>query len=808
MKRYLCIHGHFYQPPRENPWLDELEVQDPAKPFHDWNEKILAECYAPNAAARIVDDQNRILKISNNYRFISFNFGPTLLSWMERHSPDVYKSILDADRYSTEKRNGHGNAIAQVYNHIIMPLAPKRDKWIQIQWGIRDFQKRFNRFPEGMWLAETAVDLETLELLSEAGIRFTILAPHQALRIKKIDAHEWMDVKGGKIDPTLPYRCFLKNGKHVDLFFYDGPISNSIAFDQILKSGDLFINRLLSGFNNERIWPSILSVATDGESYGHHYKFGDMALAYVLSRIEELDIKLVNYGQHLNSHPPQFQVEIIENTSWSCAHGVERWRGDCGCNSGCNPGWNQGWRAYLRQALDKLKKDLDELFEKEAGKYLKNPWDAVIDYIELILERSEEQRKDFFKKHQIKSLEKTKKINILKLLEMQRFSQLMFTSCGWFFDDISGLEPIQLLKYASRAIQLTGSFTEKDLEGPFMATLSQAKSNVRKKGTGKDIYQREVLPLQFDLKKVLSHYAISSLFENYAPEQQIYCFQINVKDFYKDFKNGKGLAMGRTRIDHSITQESLDAQFAVLHLGGPNFFTYVKDASFTNSFMKLIKYHFWKFNLGKVDKVKKDLDHNFHCSALSLKDLFLDERRKVGHLMSQHILKDFEKTYRQIYDSHKAIMGQLHSMDIPVPQGFLLAAEYSLTVDLESEIKMLIMGERNKEVVMDIIEQSRKWQINLKRPALQGMIKKGIEDNIQSLIKNPLEDHPIYTLNTLIDITKELRLNIEMWQIQNLFYSFLHYTLPDVKKAHPKEKFQNLFQAFKILGERLNFFMG
>jgi len=318
MERFLCIHGHFYQPPRENPWLDELEVQDSSRPYHDWNQKILAECYAPNAAARIVDDKNRILKISNNYRQISFNFGPTLLSWMERHATDVYQSILEADESSQKERNGHGNAIAQVYNHVIMPLASLRDKWIQIQWGIKDFQKRFKRFPEGMWLAETAVDLETLKLMAKAGIKFTILAPHQAARIKKIDAHEWMDVGGGKIDPTLPYRCFLDNGLYIDIFFYDGPISNSIAFDQVLRSGDLFISRLLSGFNHERIWPLILSVATDGESYGHHYQFGEMALAYALSRIEEHHIKLTNYGQHLELYPPQFQVEIIENTSWSC----------------------------------------------------------------------------------------------------------------------------------------------------------------------------------------------------------------------------------------------------------------------------------------------------------------------------------------------------------------------------------------------------------------------------------------------------------------------------------------------------------
>ncbi|MGA1842123.1 MAG: DUF3536 domain-containing protein [bacterium] len=809
MERYLCIHGHFYQPPRENPWLDELEVQDSAKPFHDWNERILAECYAPNAAARIVDGKNRILKISNNYRLMSFNFGPTLLSWMERHDQETYHSILEADRDSVKERNGHGNAIAQVYNHIIMPLASQRDKWIQIQWGIRDFQKRFDRFPEGMWLSETAVDLETLEHLARTGIKFTVLAPHQASRIRKIDAHEWMSVTGGKIDPTLPYRCFLRDGNHIDIFFYDGPISNSIAFEKVLSSGDLFINRLLSGFNDKRIWPSILSVATDGESYGHHYKFGDMALAYVLSHIEERDIRLVNYGQFLEHHSPMFQVEIIENTSWSCAHGIERWRGDCGCYSGSRPEWNQGWRVPLRRCLDQLKNKLDDIFEKHAGKHFKDPWDAFIDYIDLILDRSEKQRNDFFDKHQINLLELSKKIKVLKLMEMQRFGQLMFTSCGWFFDDISGIEAIQILKYASRAIQLASPFTEENIEDPFMEILSEAKSNIHEKGTGKDIYQKEILPLRLDLKKVLSHYAISSLFENYEPEQKIYCFKIDVKDFQKGFKDGKGLAMGKTKINHNITQESLEARFAVLHLGGPKFFTYVKDSAFNNNFLKLVKYHFWQFNLGKVDKVKKNLDHNFHCTTLSLKDLFLDERRKIGQLMSHHILMDFEQTYRKIYDSHKAIMAQLNSMDIPVPRGFLLAAEYSLTIELKSEIEGLMKGKKTKNSILAILEQGRKWQINLGKPLLREIIKKNLEYTIKKMTKNPLQDSLIYIANTLLDISEILKLDMEMWQIQNLYYSILNNSLPELEKSKPGQKeFQNLLQKFNALGKRLNFSIG
>ncbi|MBN2374507.1 DUF3536 domain-containing protein, partial [bacterium] len=790
---------------RENPWLDTIEVQDQAKPHHDWNEKILAECYAPNTAARIVDNQNRILKISNNYRYISFNFGPTLLYWMQYHEPAIYKAILEADRYSMKRHNGHGNAIAQVYNHIIMPLASRRDKWIQIQWGIKDFQSRFGRFPEGMWLPETAVDLETLELMAEAGIRFTILAPHQALRIKKIDMHEWMDVRGGKIDPTLPYRCFLSNGRYLDIFFFDGPISNAIAFENILKSGDLFIKRLLSGFSNERVWDQILSVATDGESYGHHHKFGEMALAYLLSHLKEHHVELINYGEYLELYPPRFQVEILENTSWSCAHGVERWRGDCGCDSGSYPEWNQAWRGPLRQALDHLKTLIDSIFESQAKQYLKDPWDAIEDYVEIIIDRSPGKTNAFFSEHQVEELKPCKRVNVLKLMEMERSAQLMFTSCGWFFDDISGIETVQLLKYAARAIQLAGAFTGEDIERPFMETLSQARSNILKKETGEKIYQREVLPLKVDLKKVLRHFAISSLFESYAPNQKIYCFQVALKDFKRGFKNGAGLAMGRTRIIDQTTLDIMNADFAVLHTGGQNFTTYIKEPPFDKQFGKLIRFHFWKFNRRKLDMLKNNLDQNFQSYALSLKDLFLDERRKIGQSMNRHILKDFERSYRRIYEEYKTVMEHLQSMDIPAPQGFRLAAEYSLTGDLKNEIERLLKkkGKGGRESILAILDQGKKWQISLGRHMINEAIKNQLEVAVNRLRSDPLQKHLLNVINTLFDVIDRLKLDIEMWHIQNLFYDLFHYKF----SKYPQDQIKDIIQDFKALGTRLNLFI-
>ncbi|HLD48057.1 MAG TPA: glycoside hydrolase, partial [Desulfobaccales bacterium] len=359
MEKYICIHGHFYQPPRENPWLEAIELQDSAFPYHDWNERIAAECYAPNTLSRILDGEGRIIRLPNNYARISFNFGPTLLAWMMDKTPEIYEAILAADRQSQERFSGHGSALAQAYSHMIMPLAHRRDKYTQVLWGIRDFEHRFGRPPEGMWLPETALDIETLDIMAELGLRFTILAPRQAHKVRKIGQGPWRDVRGGRIDPTTPYLLKLCKGQTINLFFYDGPISQGIAFEDVLERGENLASRLVNAFSAERPWPQLVHIATDGETYGHHRTHGDMALAYALDHLEtENSVFLTNYGEFLEKYPPSFEVKILENSSWSCVHGVERWRQDCGCNSGLRPGWSQAWRTPLREALDWLRDTL------------------------------------------------------------------------------------------------------------------------------------------------------------------------------------------------------------------------------------------------------------------------------------------------------------------------------------------------------------------------------------------------------------------------------------------------------------------
>lgn len=384
--RAVCIHGHFYQPPRENPWLGEVGVQRSAAPYHDWNERVTAECYAPNTAARILDDDGMIEELVNNYARISFTAAPTLFAWLERHRPRIYGAILDADRESRERYGGHGSAIACCYNHVIMPLAARRDKRAQVAWGVRDFASRFGREPEGMWLSETAVDIESLEMLAAAGIRFTILAPHQAAGVRAIGEEGWTDISGGRVETRMPYLCRLPSGGSIAVFFYDGAISRDIAFGDLLSDGRRFADRLTGAFSRERGRPELVHIATDAETYGHHREFGEMALARCLRAIEaHRDIRLTVYGEYLAAHPPTHEALIREGTSWSCAHGIERWRGECGCHSGLHPGWSQAWRGPLREAIVMVRDALAPRSEEALATLVRDPAEARDDVVALVL---------------------------------------------------------------------------------------------------------------------------------------------------------------------------------------------------------------------------------------------------------------------------------------------------------------------------------------------------------------------------------------------------------------------------------------
>ncbi|MGI0052735.1 MAG: DUF3536 domain-containing protein, partial [Thermoplasmata archaeon] len=574
MARYVCIHGHFYQPPRENPWLEEVERQDSARPFHDWNERITAECYRPNARSRVLDESGYIVRILNNYSRISFNVGPTLLSWLERRAPDVYGAILAADSESRERFGGHGSALAQAYNHSILPLAPRRDKELQVAWGIRDFRARFGRAPEGIWLAETAVDLETLEAVARAGIRFTVLSPHQAFQFRPRGGRAWIPAPDGGIPTTRAYELALPEDRRIALFFYNGAISSDIAFRGLLNDGAAFAARLAGAFD-DRLGeePQLAHVATDGETYGHHHRHGDMALAFALREIgKRSDLQLTNYGEFLERHPPAYEVELKLPSAWSCAHGVERWRSDCGCNSGMHPGWNQAWRTPLREALDGLRDRIRPGADRALAELVTDPARAREEYVDLLIGRTEPRVHEFLIRHAGRDLNEAETTRALRLLELERQLQQMFTSCGWFFDDISGLESVQILQYASRAIQLAEETLGGSFEPSFVAGLARARSNVAAQGSGESIYDHLVRPVRLTLRRVCAHYALSSLFEEYPESSRLYCYTVRASERRPASAGAARLAVGQAMVRSEVTLESGRFTYGALYLAGQNLF--------------------------------------------------------------------------------------------------------------------------------------------------------------------------------------------------------------------------------------------
>jgi alpha-amylase/alpha-mannosidase (GH57 family) len=802
MERYICIHGHFYQPPRENPWIDAVELQDSAYPYHDWNERITAECYAPNSVARILDADNRIAKLVNNYAKISFNFGPTLLQWLEAKAPDVYKAILEADRQSRTNFSGHGSALAQAYNHIILPLANRRDRITQVLWGIRDFKRRFKRLPEGMWLPETAVDLETLNILAESGIRFTILAPHQAQRVRPIGADNWEDVSSGQIDSTRAYVQFLPSGRKINLFFYNGAISRSVAFEGLLAQGEDFVNRLTGGFSSERDWPQLVHIATDGESYGHHHRFGDMALAYALHHIETNQLaRLTNYGEYLERHPPTHEVNIIEKTSWSCFHGIDRWWSHCGCNTGSHPGWNQQWRTPLRDALDDLRDSLAAPFDSKGRELLKNPWAARDDYLSVIQNRSNKNVHRFFARHALQPLSESDQTTALKLLELQRHAMLMYTSCGWFFDELSGLETVQVMQFASRAAQLGQELFGDSLEAKLVDQLASAKSNLADHGDGRTIYEKHVRATRMDWESIGAHYAVSSLFQNYPEQAKIYTFAADRQDYHVFEAGSNKLLMGRVQLTSEVTRETAILSFGALHLGDHNVNGGVREflsMETDRSLMQAIKGAFLRADFTEVIRL---MDRHFGESNYSLRSLFRDEQRKAIDSILAANLNEAEALYRQIYERRSAMMRFLTNINVPLPKAFLAAAEFVINSRLR---RALQERDIDMEVVEMLIETAKIEGVGLDIPTLEFAYRQNLERLAGQFVADASISH-LKQLEAASGLLTSLPFGVNLWKVQNIFYRMLTDVYPrmDEKKQHGHRAAGTWIECFETLGKRL-----
>jgi alpha-amylase/alpha-mannosidase (GH57 family) len=771
MERYLCIHGHFYQPPRENPWLESVEIQDSAFPYHDWNERITAECYAPNTASRNLDGEGRIMGIVSNYARISFNFGPTLFSWMEKYAPDAYRAIQAADRQSIIWRSGHGAALAQVYNHIIMPLASLADKRTQVRWGIRDFEHRFKRFPEGMWLAETAVDMETLEVLAEEGIRFTILAPHQAGRVRRVGIGRWRDVGDSRVDPSRAYLCRLPSGRSITIFFYDGPISRAVAFEKLLSSGELFADRLMSGFSDDCGHPQLVHIATDGETYGHHHAFGEMALGHALNYIELNSLaRLTNYGEYLELYPAGHEVQIIENTSWSCVHGIERWRNDCGCNSGGNGGWNQQWRQPLRDALDWLSVKLAAGYEDGVKGYLKEPWEARNDYIDIILDRGEENVAAFLLEHSLRPLDEEASAAVLGLLEMQRHAMLMYTSCGWFFDELSGLETVQIIQYAGRAMQLAERYCIQGIEAIFLERLALAGSNIPELADGAGIYAKFIRPVMIDLIKVGAHYAVSSVFEEYGEETGIYCYRTFREDYLILHSGQMRLAVGRIFIRSSITRNADRISFCNLYFGGHALNCAVRSFLDEEAYLTMKQEVVTAFNEGDFAAIIRLMDTHFGMHNYTLKDLFRDEQRHILHLIITGTLQEFEDKFITLYENSKSLMGFIRETGMPVPRHFMTTAETALNLKLQ---KMFFSETIDAGILTEDVNEIRNWNIGIDNVAFEFIIRRRLEGTMAALLEEPESSQRLTEVLLLVEAIALLPVVVNFWQIQNMYWTML-----------------------------------
>ena len=803
MERYICIHGHFYQPPRENAWLESIELQYSAYPYHDWNERITAECYATNAASRILDNENRILQIVNNYSKISFDFGPTLLAWMKNYAPTVYEAILQVDKESQKLFSGHGSALAQAYNHMIMPLASRQDKYTQVIWGIRDFEQRFGRSPEGMWLPETAVDLETLEILAELGLKFTILAPHQAKQVREVGTEDWDDVSGGRIDPTMAYELNLPSGQKFNLFFYDGSISHAVAFEGLLNSGENFANRLNGGFSGQRTWPQLVHIATDGETYGHHHRFGDMALAYALHYIENKHLaQITNYGEFLEKYPPSHEVEIFENTSWSCAHGVERWRSDCGCNTGGHPGWNQAWRRPLRQALDWLRDTVAPKYEQEARQFLKDPWLARNDYINVILDRSPNNVRLFLKQHQTHELNQADTMTVLKLLELQRHAMLMYASDGWFFDDISGIEAVQIIQYAGRVVQLAEELFGNNNEKNFLRLIGAAKSNLPEYADGRRIYEKFVKPAMVDLTRVAAHYAVGSLFEKYDSPVKIYCYDIDPQDYQRVDCGRSRLVAGKVRVTSEITRESDVLSFGVLYFGDHNVNAGVRSYPGDKAYREMTQETTQTCSIGDFTGVVRLLDKHFGMSAYSLNSLFRDERHKVLDNILKSTLSEVMSAYRQVYDSHYPLMRFLIELDFPLPEAFKAAAEVILNTDLRQALAADTLKE---DAVNKILNDSRLWEINLDAEGLELVFRRTLDKKMAEFAARPEDLGLLKGMVAAILLTLSLPFTVNLWQVQNIYYQMMKTAYPAFQKiAQEDQTAKDWVAQFALLGEKLS----
>ncbi len=779
MSGFICIHGHFYQPPRENPWLGEIEVEDSAYPYHDWNQRITAECYAPNTASRILDPENRIIDIVNNYARISFDFGPTLLSWLEAHEPEVYRAVLEADRESRERFGGHGSALAQAYNHIILPLAVSRDKRTQVLWGIRDFQHRFGREPEGMWLPETAVDLETLDIMAELGLKFTVLAPHQAKRTRGTGQKAWKTAAGGRIDTRRPYTCRLPSGRRISLFFYDGALAREVAFGDILRTGQALAERLGQGFDQSASIPQLRHIATDGETFGHHHRFGEMALAYALYQIEKQGRSaLTNYAAFLEAHPPEDEVEIQENTSWSCSHGIERWRADCGCHSGAHPDWTQAWRSPLRKAMDDLRDALAAPYEKAIRALGPDPWLLRDEYIRVIIDGSKECRDAYLAGFGLERSDSAQRIRIWKWMESQRAAQLMYTSCGWFFDEISGIETLLVLGHAARAMQLAQELGLGDPEPAFLETLEDAPSNRSYFRDGAQVYRDRIRPSVLNLHRIGVHYAVESVLLDQKNRMDKPGYGLRCRDRDRLEGAGRTLSWGRCLLHSRLTEEEQELSFISLYLGGHDIRAAVGGAIDDHRWeeaVKSLKEAFEGEDWNRIGALQAEYPG---AAEFGLPHLFKDTKRETVQRLLDATLEGLETALKPWYMKEFPFVAAARGMNVPLPP---VLSETMGFLRHRDVYRMLESDDPDLEDLKVFIRQVRELAFSLDEKTLGAGVSRTIERLMERFTRRPDDVFRLQKLDGFLKVIEKLPLTLNLWKSQNRYFYLGKQWIPEME---------------------------
>lgn len=749
----LIIHGHFYQPPRENPWTGLIDREPSAHPAPNWNERIQHECYRANAVARIVDDQQRVVRIVNNYRHLSFNFGPTLLTWMARWHPETYAAILQADRESQTQRGGHGNAIAQGYNHAILPLCNDRDRRTQIRWGIADFQARFDRRPESLWLPETACNDATLGALIDEGLRYVLLSPHQAQCVRPLAGGEWQDVSHGDVDPRRAYRYWHRDGsgRSIAIFFYDGHISRAVAFERALVSSSGLLDRFAMASGGAG---TVAQIATDGESYGHHHRLGERCLAYALTtEADRRGFWVTNYGEFLDHFPPEWEAEIKpgpngEGTAWSCSHGVGRWIRDCGCHSGAKRGWNQAWRGPLRTALDHLRDEAAAVFDSRGRPLFADPWAVRDAYIELLVD-PQADRAAWLTRQAGQPLSPDEMVTALTLLEMQRYAMLMYTSCGWFFADLSGIETVQCLKYAARALDLLDDLGVGGVRKPFLNLLTKAKSNLKEWGSGATIFRKAAESVRVRPAQVAAALAFDVLAGADAASGETTGYRFVRSEVRQQTRGVTRLATVRVQLTDAATLRTWDLAVGVHYGGGTDFLAAVQPAEASTA--AALAARFWDgaardgVNLAGlvVDVYGRDL--------VRLADLQPDDHFRLCQTILHRPVQAFSEAYAQPHRELLQYMDWLQKEGHPVPAELAAAADLALWREFDEALgkQRLTLdpspGQRAQALAHEAARKGHRFDRSLIRQKLQRLF----DDAVQQATIDPQGDDAVIAMRLL-----------------------------------------------------------